>query len=146
MKIAEFGALLAGMGAALHEAEAELVKGVAEHVAETAKGLLGHEQAEWPPLAESTLEDKRRHGYPVPSPLLRTGEHIRDTIEVSEPEREDGKMVAYVGTDSKIALYQELGTSKIPPRPFLALAVDRQRDRFQSMVLTMMKKGMGGRE
>lgn len=67
MKIGEFATLLMGMTVALHEAEAELVKEVAQHV------------------AESTLEDKRRHGYPVQSPLLRTGEHIRDTIEVSEP-------------------------------------------------------------
>lgn len=144
MKIAEFGALLAGMGAALHEAESELVKEVAQHVAETAKGLLGHEQPEWPPLAESTLEDKRRHGYPVPSPLLRTGEHIRDTIEVSEPERENGAMTCYVGSSSKIALYQELGTTRIPPRPFLGLAVDKEREKFEGMVLTMMKKSMGG--
>jgi phage gpG-like protein len=48
------------------------------------------------------------------SPLLETGE-LRGSIE-----REVHEDVAYVGTNDKKAEFQEFGTSRIPPRPFLA--------------------------
>lgn len=41
----------------------------------------GH--GEWPPLAESTLLDKERHGFP-PFPLIRTGELYQS---LTEPQR-----------------------------------------------------------
>jgi hypothetical protein len=84
---------------------------------------IGHEIPEWPPLAPSTITEKTRLGYvghvSATDPLLRTGE-MRDSIEVSV----EGLEMA-VGSKEKIALYQELGTSRIPPRPFLALAAQR---------------------
>lgn len=53
-------------------------------------------------------------------------------------------MTAYVDTNSKVALYHERGTAKIPPRPFLGLAVDNEREKFEGMVMTMVTKALGG--
>jgi hypothetical protein len=61
-------------------------------------------------------------GFSANDPLLRTGT-LRDSIgHVVEGN------VGYVGTNDKVAPFQEFGTSKIPPRPFLggALAATEQ--------------------
>jgi HK97 gp10 family phage protein len=70
----------------------------------------------WAPLADSTKADRVAQGFSEDEPLLRTGE-LRDSITVSAKGNE-----AVVGSDSDIALYQEVGTDKIPPRPFLGPA------------------------
>lgn len=70
----------------------------------------------WAPLAESTQEDRVAKGFTADDPLLRTGE-LRDSIEVSAKGNE-----AVVGSVGDIALYQEVGTDRIPPRPFLGPA------------------------
>jgi HK97 gp10 family phage protein len=70
----------------------------------------------WAPLAEATVADRVAQGFSPDEPLLRTGE-LRDSIEA---EAKGDKAV--VGSTSDIALYQELGTDKIPPRPFLGPA------------------------
>jgi hypothetical protein len=72
--------------------------------------------ASWAPLAVSTLADKARKGLPSPSPELRTGE-LRDSYEKTVGARE-----AQVGSNSDIAVWQELGTSKMPPRSIVGLA------------------------
>jgi len=60
--------------------------------------------------------------YPVPAPLLRTGE-MRDSIEIDAPHHEaPGVVVGYVFSNNPIARYQEMGTEHIPPRPFLSTA------------------------
>lgn len=90
----------------------------------------------WAPLAESTLEGWGGHpgkielGYAPPdNPLLRTGA-LRDAIDHSVEGHE-----AAIGVPSRIvtvndksvdvgdvAIWQELGTAKIPPRSFLGRA------------------------
>jgi hypothetical protein len=70
----------------------------------------------WAPLADSTKADRVAQGFPEDEPLLRTGE-MRDSVQVSA--RGDQ---AVVGSDSEIALWQEVGTDTIPPRPFLGPA------------------------
>lgn len=73
----------------------------------------GHYQPGWAPLAASTLAEKAAKGFPVPSPLLRTGAMAgtyRKEVDVFALE-----MV--IGSPDKIALFQEMGTSRIPPRP-----------------------------
>lgn len=92
--------------------------------------------AAWAPLAETTLEGwagrpgKVELGYAPPdNPLLRTGE-LRDAVEHTVDVDE-----AAVGVPSKIvidgdksvdigdvAIWQEMGTVKIPPRSFLGHA------------------------
>lgn len=71
----------------------------------------------WAPLADSTKADRAAKGFPEDEPELRTGE-LRDSIEVKAQGNE-----AVIGSDSDIALYQELGTDKMPPRPFLGPAI-----------------------
>ena len=69
----------------------------------------------WPELAESTKADRARHGYPEDEPLLRSGE-MRDSI--GRATSIDGLEVQ-IGSNSDIAVWQELGTQHIPPRSFL---------------------------
>jgi hypothetical protein len=82
---------------------------------------IGHERKEWPPLARSTVDYKRQHGYTgkvsATDPLLRTG-LMRDSVEGGA----EG-LTGVVGSNDPVAVYQELGTSKIPPRPFISSAM-----------------------
>jgi len=106
---------------------------VLAEVAKDAEALIGQELPQWPPLAESTIAEKQRLGYTgqvsATDPLLRTGE-LRGSIE-SDAERTATGVEGVVGSNSKVALYQEMGTAKIPPRPFLATAMMRSEDRFK---------------
>ena len=78
-------------------------------VAAEAKRVIGTYDYGWPSLAPSTLAKKS-----ADTPLLETGA-MRASIEWNSSGNE-----GHVGSNSDIAVYQEFGTSKIPPRPFLA--------------------------
>lgn len=105
--------------------EADLVK-IGGLTQAMAAEYIGHELPEWKPLAASTIEQKRRLGFAgqvsATDPLLRTGA-LRDSIKV---EHEGLEMA--VGSALKEAAYQEVGTSRVPPRPYLALAAVRSLD------------------
>ena len=73
----------------------------------------GHYQPGWAPLAQSTIEEKVRLGFPVPSPLRRTGEMAASYRKEVDPFQ----LELVIGSPDKIALFQEMGTSRIPPRP-----------------------------
>lgn len=84
----------------------------AARVVETeAKRVIGTYDYNWPPLAELTLKRKA-----ADTPLLETGAMRNSISHVVE-----GKS-AFVGSNSEIALFQELGTVRIPPRSFLLQA------------------------
>ncbi len=102
------------------ELEAEVGAGMAS-AAKTAKGYIGEQQPGWDDLAASTIEEKSALGYPVPAPLLREGD-LRDSIE-SEVETRGTEVVGLVYSDDPIAEYQEYGTSRLPPRPFIVPAL-----------------------
>jgi len=119
---------------AVHLVEREVVtvatlhmglKRVAAAIEKTAKEEIGEYQPEvppfpaWAPLAESTIDNRVAQGYSPDEPLLRTGD-LRDSIS----HQVEG-LEAAIGSDSEIALYQELGTKTIPPRPFLGPAAIR---------------------
>ena len=57
---------------------------VMDGAAQEAKDFIGHELAEWKPLAPSTIAEKERLGFTgqvsATDPLLRTGD-MRDSIE-----------------------------------------------------------------
>ena len=87
----------------------------------------------WQDLSENTLyggyangvryPGKVELGYAPPdNPLLRTGE-MRDSIGTVIST--DG-LEAQIGSNSDIAVYQELGTEHIPPRSFLGGAMVRK--------------------
>lgn len=120
---------LALVKATLPEREAHAVLDAAKLIQTEAKAEIGHYQdaagpfPAWAPLADTTLNGWRGHpgkielGYAPPdNPLLRTGE-MRDSIEVSHHGNE-----ASVGSNSDVAVWQEFGTNKIPPRSFLGRA------------------------
>ena len=94
-------------------------------VATDAKALIGHELDRWPPLADGTVAEKLLLGYvghiSATDPLLRTGD-MRETIKHHAELTATGAE-GVVGSGSKIALDQEMGTKHIPPRPFLAEAM-----------------------
>lgn len=112
-------ALPAAMAAALTAIGASAA-GVARekigHYQPAADGLgLGFAFPEWEPLAPSTLAEKERLGYAPPdNPLLRTGE-LRSSISYFT----DGARLMVFGTADPIAVYQELGTAHMLPRPFI---------------------------
>jgi len=85
-----------------------------------AKALIGQEHADWPALAASTVQEKQRLGYTgrvsATDPLLREG-----TLRASYSHVVDGRR-AVVGSDDPVAIYQETGTVRIPPRPVLSTA------------------------
>src|ERR1700694_5982604 len=92
---------------------------VGELASTMAAAYIGHYQGNWAPLAESTIKEKAAAGFAVPDPLLRTGE-MRDSIK---HEVDPIMLEVVVGSNDKRALFQELGTSRIPPRSFLGLAM-----------------------
>lgn len=113
--LAGFAAEAAAITLAIHEGEHELLDH-AGHIIETeAKRVIGTYEYGWPQLAESTQEDRERKGYAPNEPLLREG-NMRDSIGHTVVDREH---TVYIGSNEDIAVYQELGTSRIPPRPFL---------------------------
>lgn len=97
-------------------AEAGLLE-AAKVVQEEAKAWIGQEHDNWPPLAASTIEEKARLGYDVPTPLLRDGQ-LRDSIEISVAGHE-----AFIGSNLEYAKVHEHGDSHVPPRPFLSSAL-----------------------
>ncbi len=121
--------LLSLEGAAVTE---HLTEHSAAVIRDIAKEKIGHYQdavggfPAWAPLAASTEADKARAGAPPNAPLLRHGE-LYASIE-SEAESVELEGHAVIGSASDIAVYQEMGTEKIPPRPFLGPAAFEGRE------------------
>jgi phage gpG-like protein len=133
---AHFEAVATRLPAAEHKALEEIGKTVEQK----AKAKIGTEQPGWAPLAESTLADKGRQGYPVPAPLLRAGE-LRDSIS----HEVEGNQVA-IGSPSLLALWQELGTSRgIPPRSFLGASMIESKRQNAATVLQWIMRAFRGR-
>lgn len=123
MTLGQFGTHLQRCGFRYPVLERTALRGVADSLALLAQSYLGQYQpasppyGPWAPLADFTVRDRVARGYPPDEPLLRTGE-LRDSIS----GRVDGRS-AVIGSGSRIAFWQELGTSRMPARPFLGRAV-----------------------
>jgi hypothetical protein len=111
----------------LHASGPKIIERACQIVQAKAKAAIGKNHEMWPPLAESTIADKAHHGFPTPKPLLRTGE-LRDSIQYAVHGLE-----GCVGSDLDVALYQEMGTSRIPPRSFLRSAAIASEDKIHRM-------------
>ena len=89
-----------------------------------AKSLIGTEYPGWPALADSTVARKQAKGQTgrisSTDPLFATGE-LRATIG----HYVDGH-TAIIGTPDEVGVYMEMGTERVPPRPFLASAAFRE--------------------
>lgn len=123
-----FGRHLAATAAIGEEVTHHITETAADLVKKDAQSRIGTYQersgnfAAWEPLAESTVADRVAKGYTPNDPLLREGV-LRDSIEVETHGNE-----AVVGSADEVALYQEVGTEHILPRPFLGPALyDSQR-------------------
>jgi phage gpG-like protein len=101
----------------LEHGEHEALEWIGRVVEAEAKSAIGTYRYNWPQLAESTQAERAHEGYPANEPLLRSGE-MRDSIGHVVGDHE-----VQVGSNSDIAVYQELGTKSIPPRSFLVNAV-----------------------
>ena len=106
----------------------KIIERACQIVQKKARSAIGREHELWAPLADSTIKDKAAHGYKTPAPLLRSGA-MRDSIEYTVSGNE-----GCVGSDSEIAVYRELGTSRIPPRSFLVSAAISSEDKIHRMV------------
>jgi phage gpG-like protein len=84
----------------------------AKMLEEHAKGLIGHPNGEWPPLAQSTLNRKGMN-----TPLLETGE-MQASIQHNSDAHE-----ANIGSNDPHMKFSEYGTVHEPPRPVLGLTV-----------------------
>lgn len=98
-----------------------------------ARSYIGHDQTDWAPISSATTEGFRHEsGRWIPgtvergyggaeSPLFRTGDLVNSI------DYEVAGLEGIVGSDSKVALYQEMGTPgaryPIPPRPVFAKAM-----------------------
>lgn len=144
--IAGFAAFLAKIPHVLHVEQTLAMEKAAKLVEDEAKQEIGTYQKAagpfeaWEPLAEATLAEKERAGYAPPdSPLLRTGE-MRDSIQHHSTAEE-----AEVGSDDDRAIWQELGTNRIPPRSFLGGAAVRKADDVAKIIEEAIHKAFSGR-
>jgi phage gpG-like protein len=110
--LAEMAAKLIASDHILKAAEHEVIANSCAMVAGRAADMIGVPQPGWAPLAAETL--KRKDG--INTPLLESGE-MRSSIAWNSDATE-----GFVGSNNKKAIWQELGTSRIPPRSFLGSA------------------------
>lgn len=121
-----------------------VVKGAAKIIQSDAQSRIGSYQdgiggfPAWANLADATVADRISKGFTPDDPLLRTGT-LRDSIEVKAEGNE-----AIVGTPDEVALYQECGTSSIPPRPFLGPAGFASQHQIGAMAAKTMISWVGG--
>ncbi|PVY84045.1 hypothetical protein C7434_3755 [Pantoea sp. PNA 14-12] len=115
---------------------------IVKEIEETAKEEIGVYQPAygpfdaWAPLAEATKADRVRRGYSEDEPLLRSAQ-LRDSIE-----SEIVGLAAIVGTKKEIGLWQEVGTSHIPPRPFMGPAYVRKIDPLMGSIYEALSRGL----
>ena len=112
----------------LHIAALQIAEVIGHTSVEKASEKLGSYQSSsgpfnaWAPLAESTIADKLSRGFPVPSPLLRTGE-MQAGFEYEIQDKSEGDVVVTLKCDQEYAALQEFGTIHMPPRPFAGPAM-----------------------
>jgi phage gpG-like protein len=142
----DFALHLGELALVQHEADKVALERCATMIEHRAKDKIGEYQEQagpfiaWPELAESTKADRAAQGYPEDEPLLRTGE-MRDSIEHFVADGE-----AHVGSNNDIAVWQELGTDRIPPRSFLGGAAAELSDKVAEVIgetVTLALTGAG---
>ena len=93
---------------------------VAESVVETGRQRIEGTFGQSPPLAplqDSTIAEKARMGAPQPDdPLILSGAY-RASFHSEVKPIGIGIVEGQIATDDPVAVWQEFGTSKMPPRP-----------------------------
>jgi len=134
--IADLFRHLSGLANLAHAGEIDAAMGKgADAVVHNAQNRLGAYQEGWPSLADATVLERDRLGFPADEPLLRMGA-LRDSITATEERTAAGvTYVVGVPLDSPAGAYarpQELGTEgisahPIPPRPFIVPAIEEEQ-------------------
>jgi hypothetical protein len=136
--LVSFAAELKAIDRDLNELGPAVIEKACQIVQKKAKAAIGQQHEEWPALAESTIRDKAAHGFKTPAPLLRTGE-LRDSIQYTVSGTE-----GCVGSDLEVAVYQEMGTSRIPPRSFLVSSAIASEDKIHRMAAAAAVAALSG--
>ena len=158
------------VGFALHLAKLPALMLIEQHdgleaaarvVEKEAKGLVGEYHGAagpfvgWAELADETKDERVDQGYPENEPLLRSGllrdsiEHVAEVFEaqVGVPDREvQHPYRAKPENIGDIAVYQELGTSGIPPRSFLGMAAVHKGPEVAEILGAAVVKALVGEE
>jgi len=146
LSLTGFAALLASVPGRIEAEQHRALERAAKLVEAEAKRSIGHYQnaagpfEAWARLAPATQADRVAQGYPADEPLLRDG-HLRESIHHAV---EGDKAV--VGSDSEIAVYQELGTGRVPPRSFLGGAAVRKAEEVARILGGSVAGALVGRE
>ncbi len=130
--------------ASLPEAMHHGLDHAASLVEHEAKAMIGTEYAGWPALADSTVERKAAKGQTGrvsgTDPLLTTGE-LRATIGHQVHEN-----TAIIGTPDEVGVYMEVGTSRVPPRPFLSSALHRKGEEAANAIGAAVGHALAGKQ
>ena len=97
---------------------------VGQLVEDTAKEVIGTYDLGWAPLAASTIAQKANGD----TPLLESGA-MRDSIGHITESRS-----VSIGSNDQDAVWQELGTAKIPARSFLQGSALHSKDKILSII------------
>lgn len=86
---------------------------------EIAHDMIGVLQPDWPPLADSTMADKKKLGFQPPDydPLLR-GDTLKESFEWGA-----NGFQAYLTSSDPVMFFHEWGTAAMPPRPVIGPAM-----------------------
>ena len=143
MTFAGFVAHLALVRAALPDAEKAGLDHAGHLIEQEAKDLIGTEYSGWPALADSTVARKSALGQTgrksATDPLLATGELLH-----SVHHEVDGHKVI-VGTPDPVGVFHEFGTSRMPPRPFLAPAAHRKGEAAANAIGAAVGHALAGK-
>jgi hypothetical protein len=124
----------------MHDLGPGIVARACQMVYEEARRVIGEGYSDWPQLQPATLAHKIAN-----TPLLETGE-LRASIEW-----QSHGLKGEVGSNLDKAVWHELGTSRIPPRSFLAGAAQHMGPEIEKMahkavVAVMLGKGLHSTE
>lgn len=135
MNLGECAALFARMAITYEAGVHDALEKACVVVEDEAKSYPGEYHTGWAPLKPETIASKATGD----SPLLETGE-MRDSIEHTVRGHS-----GFVGSNSDIAVYQELGTSRgVPPRSFLKLAaMTKAEESAHTIGATLFTKMIG---
>ena len=101
--------------------------------------------AGWAELADSTKDDRVRKGFSENEPELRTGA-LRDSyghdVEMTGPMSGE----AVIGSNSDVAVWQELGTKNMPPRTIIGGAAVRQSPKVAALIGKSVHMALVGEE
>ena len=133
---AAFAAFLPALALEIEHEKHQALEKAAVIVETEAKRVLGTHDYGWVPLKPETIARKANGD----TPLLETGE-MRESIEHIVKKDE-----AQIGSNNDKALWHELGTSRIPPRPFLSGALHHKADDIVKMIGQNIVKVIEGKK